>query len=72
MGIYIKENVKGVLNTKNLESLVLDYDETFRSYKQVTALREVSGYSILKVLESPDFKEMIDEMESALDEFDEL
>lgn len=72
MGNYIKENTKGVLTTDKLESLVLDYDETFRSYKQVTALREVSGYSILKVLESPDFKEMIDEMESALDEFDEL
>ena len=69
---YIKTNVKGVLNTQKLESLVLDYDETFRGYKQVTALRGVNGFTILKVLESPDFKEMVEEMEAAIEEFDEL
>jgi hypothetical protein len=61
-----------VITTDKLESLVLDYDETFRSYKQVTALRGVSGFAVLKVLESPDFKEMVDEMEATLEELDEL
>jgi hypothetical protein len=69
---YIKDNLKGTLTTNKLESLVLDYDETVRSYKQVTALRGVSGLAVLKVLESPDFKELVDEMESAIDELDEL
>jgi hypothetical protein len=69
---YIKNNAKGTLTTDKLESLVLDYDETFRSYKQVTALRGVSGFTVLKVLESPDFKEMVDEMEATLEELDEL
>ena len=72
IGTYIKENAKGTLNTKSLESLVLDYDETFRSYKQVTALRGVDGSVVIKVLESPDFKEMIDAMEDAIKEFEEV
>ena len=72
IGNYIKDNMKGTLTTDKLESLVLDYDETVRSYKQVTALRSVSGFEVLKVLESPDFKEFIEEMEASLDELDEL
>lgn len=72
IGTYIKDNVKGTLTTEKLESLVLDYDETVRSYKQVTALRSVCGLTVLKVLESPDFKEMIDEMEASLEEVTEL
>ena len=72
IGDYIKNNTKGILTTDRLESLVLDYDETVRSYKQVTALRGVCGFTILKVLESPDFKEMVEEMESVLDQIDEL
>lgn len=72
IGNYIKNNMKGTLTTDKLESLVLDYDETVRSYKQVTALRSVSGFEVLKVLESPDFKEFIEEMEASLDELDEL
>lgn len=71
VGTYIKENTKGVLTTEKLESLVLDYDETFRTYKQVTALRSVSGLGILATLESPDFKEYTEEMESILAEFKE-
>jgi hypothetical protein len=72
IGKYIKDNTKGVLTTDRLESLVLDYDETVRSYKQVTALRSVSGLTILNILESPDFKELVEEMEQTLDEIDEL
>lgn len=72
LGNYIKDNTKGVLTTDKLESLVLDYDETVRSYKQVTALRGVCGLTIFNILESPDFKELVEEMEQALDEFDEL
>lgn len=72
IGDYIKNNTRGILTTDKLESLVLDYDETFRTYKQVTALRGVSGYAVLRVLESPDFKEMVEEMEATLNEFDEL
>jgi hypothetical protein len=72
IGNYIKDNMKGTLTTDKLESLVLDYDETVRSYKQVTALRSVSGFEVLKVLESPDFKEFIEEMEASLEELDEL
>lgn len=66
IGDYIKRNTKGTLTTDRLESLVLDYDETVRSYKQVTALRSVNGLGVLEILESPDFKEMVDEMEKAL------
>lgn len=72
LGNYIKDNTKGVLTTDKLESLVLDYDETVRSYKQVTALRGVCGLTIFNILESPDFKELVEEMEQTLDEFDEL
>lgn len=64
VGIYIKENLKGELTTKSLESFVLDYDETFKSYKQVTSLRSVSGFTILAVLESDNFKELVVEMEN--------
>ena len=71
VGEYIKNNTAGVLTTDRLESLILDYDETFRGYKQVTALRSVCGYEVLRVLESSDFKELVEEMET-LDEFDEL
>lgn len=72
IGNYIKDNMKGTLTTDKLESLVLDYDETVRSYKQVTALRSVSGFEVLEILESPDFKEFIEEMETSLEELDEL
>lgn len=72
IGNYIKDNMKGILTTDKLESLVLDYDETVRSYKQVTALRSVSGFEVLKILESPDFKEFIEEMEVSLEELAEL
>lgn len=65
---YIKENTKGTLTTTKLESLVLDYDETFRGYKQVRAIREISGHAILKLLESPTFKEYIEEMEKVVEE----
>ena len=72
VGEYIKNNTSGVLTTDRLESLVLDYDETFRGYKQVTALRSISGHEVLRVLESSDFQELVEEMESTLDEIDEL
>ena len=72
IGTYISTNLKGVLTTKTLESLVLDYDETFRSYKQVTNLRSVSGYETLKVLESEDFKQVVDEMEELLNKEPEI
>lgn len=61
---YIQDNLKGELTTKNLESLVLDFDETFKSYKQVTSLRSISGYTALNFLESPQFKELTEEMDS--------
>ena len=68
IGDYIKANTKGTLTTDRLESLVLDYDETFRSYKQVTALRGVSGHHVIRILESTSFKEFIEEMEASLAE----
>ena len=63
MGNYIKENMKGALNTETLERLVLDYDETFRSYKQVTSLRSVNGFSVLDTLNSDSFKEVLSGIE---------
>ena len=68
VGDYIKENSKGTLTTKKLESLILDYDENFRGYKQVVAIRNINGFAILAVLESPTFKEYIEEMEKTLEE----
>ena len=70
VGNYIKENAKGILNTHQLEKLVLDYDETFRAYKQVRAIREIDGFKILKVLESSKFKELIDGMENIEEELE--
>jgi hypothetical protein len=71
VGNYIKENSKGTLTTDKLESLVLDYDETFRAYKQVTNLRGINGQGILNVLESPAFKEFVEEMENIEEELAE-
>ena len=59
---YIEDNLKGELNTKQLESFVLDFDENFKSYKQVTSLRSVSGYAVLNFLESPTFQELKEEL----------
>jgi hypothetical protein len=61
--VYIEENLKGApLTTDKLESLVLDFDETFKSYKQVTSLRSVSGFEVLRFLESSQFKELAEEL----------
>lgn len=72
IGDYIKANTNGILNTSKLESLVLDYDETFRSYKQVTALRSINGIEILNVLESPDFQQVVESMENLLSQLEEM
>jgi hypothetical protein len=61
--VYIEENLKGApLTTDRLESLVLDFDETFKSYKQVTSLRSVSGFKVLRFLESSQFEELAEEL----------
>ena len=65
---YIRENLKGALTTKKLESLILDYDETFRGYKQVRALREANGSYVLEILESEKFKEQLEELEKLTDD----
>lgn len=64
VAFYIENNVKGELTTSQLESLVLDFDETLKSYKQVTNLRSVSGHGVLEFLNSPQFQEIAE----ALDE----
>ena len=60
---YIDAHVEGELTTDKLESLVLDFDETLKSYKQITNLRSVSGFSTLRFLESPQFQELTKEMD---------
>ena len=60
---YIEKNIKGELNNKQLESFVLDFDETLKSYKQVTNLRSVSGNSVIEFLNSPQFQELEKEMD---------
>lgn len=60
---YIEDNLKGELTTTQLESFVLDFDENFKSYKQVTSLRSVSGQSVLDFLNSPSFQELQEEMD---------
>ena len=72
VGTYIKENTKGILNTYQLEKLVLDYDENFRAYKQVRAIREINGFEILKILESDKFKELVDGMENIEEELESI
>lgn len=67
---YIRENVKGTLTTKKLESLILDYDETFRGYKQVRALREANGSYVLEILESEKFKEQLEELEKITEDLE--
>lgn len=69
---HIKGNLKGDLTTRTLEKLVLDFDEELRSYKQVTRLREVSGFTVKNVLESPSFTEFLEEMEAVKENEKEL
>lgn len=68
IGSYIEDNRGATLTTSRLESLVMDYDETLRSYKQVTALREVSGHAVMRILESDSFKEFVAELENELND----
>ena len=60
---YIEKNVKGELTNKQLESLVLDFDETLKGYKQVTSLRSVNGNNVIEFLNSPQFQELTKEMD---------
>ena len=61
---YIVDSLQnGVLTTRKLESLVLDFDENFTGYKQVTNLRNISGDAVLAILNSEQFKELIEEMD---------
>ena len=60
---YIEKNVKGELTNKQLESLVLDFDETLKGYKQVTSLRSVNGNNVIEFLNSPQFQELAKEMD---------
>ena len=62
---YINENLKGELTTDKLESFVLDFDETFKSYKQVTNLRSVSGSAVVEFLNSPQFAEISEQLSEA-------
>lgn len=60
---YISEKLDGrILTTTLLESLVLDFDETFKSYKQVTNLRTVWGQRVLDYLNSPQFQEVTEQL----------
>lgn len=68
IGSYIKDNVKGNLNTRALEKLVLDFDEEMRKYKPLTSLRSVNGHKVLEFLNSDDFKAFVEEMENAKEE----
>lgn len=61
---YIEANLKGELDHLQLESLVMDFDETLKSYKQVTNLRSVSGKNVKEFLESPQFQKLTEEMEA--------
>ena len=63
---YLEDNSPVDLTTDKLESLVLDFDETFRNYKQVTALRSVSGSAVVAYLNSPQFQEL-DKLEELLE-----
>ena len=66
---YIKEHLKDeTLHTRKLEQFILDFDETFTGYKQVTNLRNVNGLHILNILESDEFKLFLKEMEEQPEE----
>ena len=67
---YIKNNLKGSMTVKKLESLILDYDENFKSYKQVRALREADGNVVLNILESDKFKEQLEELEKLTEDLE--
>lgn len=61
---YISDNLKDrVLTTRKLENFILDFDENFTSYKQVTNLRNISGDTVLEILDSDKFKELVKEMD---------
>ena len=60
---YITNSIEDtVLTTRKLEELVLDFDENFTSYKQVTNLRNISGDAVLAILDSEQFKKLDEEM----------
>ena len=63
IGAYISEHVTDNLDTEKLESLVLDFDETLKGYKQVTSLRSVNGNNVIEFLNSPQFQELTKEMD---------
>ncbi len=65
---YINDHIEGDLHTRKLEQLILDFDETFTSYKQVTNLRSVNGLHILEILESEAFKAFLEEMDKQLED----
>ena len=56
MSDYLTRNIKATLNTKVLESLVLDFEEELRKYKQITSLRSVCGANVKAFLNSDTFK----------------
>ena len=66
--LHIEKNCKGTLTTESLEKLILDFDEEFRRYKQLTSLRSINGNAILEFLESDKFKEL----EKMMDDVEEL
>ena len=63
---YVTKNTKGVLTTKSLENLVLDFEEELRKYKQVTSLRSVNGNGVLDYLNSDTFKAIEEELKEDL------
>lgn len=70
---YISDNVcEGTgLTTITLERLVFDLDKSFKSYKQVTNLRKFDGGKFLEYTKSSQFKELLESMETVLEEVTE-
>ena len=65
---HINKYAESGLSTKKLESLILDFEEEVKGYKQVTSLRNVNGDTILNILESDRFKALLEEMDEPLNE----
>lgn len=64
---YLEKRDGSSLTKAELESKVLDFDQTLNSYKQVNSLRKVSADKVVEVLNSEGFKEIAEALREELE-----
>lgn len=64
---YLKDNIKGILNTYMLENFVLDFDQDIKGYKNINNLRTIDGFKVLEYLDD----KKTEELQNIANEFEE-